>query len=1154
MNTIRAQVVLDGENSGLREAVSGSQKALVQLGETGKKVQILETAIQNAKDARAAMVEAKDTARTLDEQLALAKGAGAGREAIKLLEQALRDANKEVERSEKAWSASREKLDGARKAAAAAGVDTKNLAAEQARLKAETEAATAALAQNTRALEEARKASAEKRAADRAAAEEERRSGEIVEANTRRRLAAQAAMEASTRAYADVGAESRRAAAGMDDFGQASESAGRKSAESSEAISRGVKSISEEIGTLKSVFLGLTAIQGAASSLSGLAATTDAYSNLISKIKLAVGEGQAFEEAFTGIQDVALRTNVSLEATGELFGKLFQTGKVSQAEALRLTEAVNQAVQLSGASAASSEAAVTQLIQGLQSGVLRGDEFNSVMEQAPRLAKALADGLGVTTGELRKMAEAGQLSSETVINALKGQARALETEFSKLPPTIGRAITQLQTKWQLWIGELDQSKGASASVAAGIKSIADNLDTLAASLMNAGQAYLGWKAYNIAAEMLGLRTAVAAVSAATTADTAATAANTVAKAANTAATAANTAAATSNAAARSSVSAYMLTGTTATAANTASTVANTAAQVANNQAKLAAASSAQAAAASAARLSSAFSLMKGLSLAFLVTNLDDIGKGMGDAAAKAMGYGKVIEESERQMRAAEKAAKDMAAADAELAQKKQLAADAALGLSERSKKLVADFSDLTGKGETTAAALEKIGKDLDLSNIKGIAEAGAALDALAQRGKISADQVQDAWEGALKDVDLQAFEVNARAAFDNTEQGARRLAAALEAQLGEALRRTGKDWGSLAGGINDEAQKAINSFDVLAGRVDEIRAKGLDAGTALAASLNQAANAATTEKAVQAVIDRWNDLGNQGLVTGDRLKEGLSKARQQLDELKPGINSLEEAYKLLGITSQESLKKTAEAAREAYEFIKQNGGAIEDQRAAWFKYAEAAKAANGGILPDILKLQNEMYKLGEAGVKAAEKVEGAWDAATDSAKEFSTAAKAATAASPSNGGWATDTNGGIVSAAVMSQDWYAQQLKSAGVDEGMARSYAESTVDIYGRLQNLHGRSLAEVMRAQVDEAKRTADAAAAREKLNSSSSSSASGSAAAGSSSTTGGAVGYGNVVRHEYVVNIPIKTGTAIVKVADQASVDALARALDEAIAAQR
>jgi phage-related minor tail protein len=108
--------------------------------------------------------------------------------------------------------------------------------------------------------------------------------------------------------------------------------------------------------------------------------------------------------------------------------------------------------------------------------VLRGDEFNSVMEQAPRLAKALADGLGVTTGELRKMAEAGQLSSETVIRALQGQARAVETEFGKLPATIGGAITKLQTQWQAWIGDLDQSSGTSAQVAAGIEAIAKNFD------------------------------------------------------------------------------------------------------------------------------------------------------------------------------------------------------------------------------------------------------------------------------------------------------------------------------------------------------------------------------------------------------------------------------------------------------------------------------------------------------------------------------------------------------------------------------------------------------------------------------------------------------------------------------------------------------
>lgn len=768
-----------------------------------------------------------------------------------------------------------------------------------------------------------------------------------------------------------AGDSARTAAGHIDEVGNASERAAGKAAPAHRKISDGVQSISTQLGELKTAYIAWESAQAAMGAAAGLAATADAWANLTARVKMAVGEGDAFKQAFQGVQDVALRTGASLEATGNLFVKLAEAGKqmgIGQAEALRLTETVNQTIQLSGASAQASDAAIQQLIQGLQGGVLRGDEFNSVMEQSPRLAKALADGLGVTTGELRKMADAGQLSSEAVIRALQGQARAVEAEFGKLPLTIGRAITELNTQWQVWLGTMDDSTGTSAQVASAISSLAHNLDLVASSLINAGQAYLGWKAYNIAAEFLALQTAVGTAAAAKVADTAATAANTVATSANAAAVATNTAAQLANAKARqsamaSSVSAYMLTGTAATTADTAAKAANTTATAA-----LAARN--EAAAAAAGRLSGALSLMKGLSFAALVTNLDDIGKWLGQTAAKAMGYGKVIEENERQGRAYERAARDMAAADAEMAQKKQLAADKALGLSKEAKKLVTEFGDLREKGASADEALGKIGKNLDLSNVKGIEDAGAALDALALSGKISAEQVQDAWEDALKDVDLQAFEVQARAAFDSSEQGARRLSAALDAQLGEALRRTGKDWGTLAGGANDAAQKSINSFDVLAGRVDEIRAKGLDAGLALSASLDQAGKAATTEQAARAVLERWEQLGQAGLVTGDRLAEGLAKARRQLDDVTPGINSVEEAMGRLGLKSQDALSKTAASAKEAFEYIKAHGGTLNEQQAAWTRYAEAAKAANGGILPPLLRVQEELNKVGQAGRNA----------------------------------------------------------------------------------------------------------------------------------------------------------------------------------------
>ncbi len=249
----------------------------------------------------------------------------------------------------------------------------------------------------------------------------------------------------------------------------------------------------ESVGnTLRGVAsIGVAGILGSqtAQMLRSVAETADGFANLQSRIKLVTGEGAPFTEAMAGIADIALRTNSNLETSGGLFSRIAAAGKeigVGQKEALALTESINQAVQLSGASATASDAAITQLVQGLQGGVLRGDEFNSVMEQAPRLATALANGLGVTTGELRKMAEAGELSAETVIRAIQSQSATLQKEFGTLPQTVGRALENLNTKWTLFVGNLNSGTGATVSVAAGINALADNLGSLAEMATRAG--------------------------------------------------------------------------------------------------------------------------------------------------------------------------------------------------------------------------------------------------------------------------------------------------------------------------------------------------------------------------------------------------------------------------------------------------------------------------------------------------------------------------------------------------------------------------------------------------------------------------------------------------------------------------------------------
>lgn len=761
-----------------------------------------------------------------------------------------------------------------------------------------------------------------------------------------------------------AGREAAAASRGIEGIGGAAQRAAASAVPAQNAIRDSAQGISNQINLLTKAYLafqGGTALTGAAADLGRIA---DQYANLQARLQLVVGEGEALQVALQGVEDVALSTHTALDSTATLFAKISDAGKalnIGLDGSLALTETIAQAMQIGAQSAQASDAAITQLIQGLQSGVIRGDEFNSIMEQAPRLSKAMADGLGVTTGELRKMAEAGQLTSATVIAALQGQARVIEEEFGKLPATIGRALSDLSTSWTVFIGGADEATGASKAAAEVIESLAKNLDLVASALINSGQAWLGWKAYNIVAEFLALRTAVAGAAVATGTATAATVAN-----------------------------------TTATAANTAAQLANNAARVGGTAAATASSGAVGKLAGALSLVKGLLSLVKGLSLAYLVTNLQDIGEWLGKTAYGFTELAKREKELERETRANAEASKAMAAADAERAQKARLAADAALGLSVRSKQLVGDFEELIKKGEKAGDAIQKLGKDLDVSSINGIAEAGAALDALARKGKLSADQVRDAWLGALPGKDLRAFEAEANAAFDGTAQGAARLAGALDAVLAEAVKRTGKDLSELASGVGVGAQTAINDFDVLLERLDEVEAKGLSVGEVLASSLDQAGKAAGTEAAMRAIVERWEELGKQGLVAGERLREGLDGARARLDELAPGINSVTEAWKALGLKSQEELRRTAETATQAYETILQSGTATPAQIGAAFRrYAETVIEANGGVANHALIIQAAMRGLTIEVDAAGKAIVAAMGSGADETERFGAAAERA---------------------------------------------------------------------------------------------------------------------------------------------------------------
>ncbi|MGL5403403.1 MAG: tape measure protein, partial [Acinetobacter sp.] len=244
--------------------------------------------------------------------------------------------------------------------------------------------------------------------------------------------------------------------------------------------------------------VGAMAALGVGLGVKELAEAADSYAMLSAKIQQSTKDSGNFEQAMAGVHQIALQTNSTLDNTGALFTRLNTVAKdmgQSQQFALDMTSTVTKAIQLGGSSTQEAEAAVQQFIQAMQGGVLRGEEFNSIMEGGYGLAEALAKGLGVTTGELRKMAENGELSAERVLAALAKQKAGVDAQYAELPLTIGNALQKIATQWQILIGEMDQANGASATVAQWLSVLADNMGLLKLIIDDIGNGFTKFGAY-----------------------------------------------------------------------------------------------------------------------------------------------------------------------------------------------------------------------------------------------------------------------------------------------------------------------------------------------------------------------------------------------------------------------------------------------------------------------------------------------------------------------------------------------------------------------------------------------------------------------------------------------------------------------------------
>lgn len=235
--------------------------------------------------------------------------------------------------------------------------------------------------------------------------------------------------------------------------------------------------------TSRTFWAGIVSSGGSylSSGISDVIKYADSYTELQNRIRLVTNSQTAMVAATESVFDISLKTNQAVGATAQIYQRFAQNAdrlNLSQLQVSELTETVAKSVAISGASAGAAEAALMQFGQALGSAELRGDELNSVIEQTQGLADAIAKGLGVTTGELKNLAKAGQLDIHTVIQALVKARDTVDNDFNKRVKTLSMSFTNLETSITKFSGEANSALGVTQKLATGVDFVSDHLQEL----------------------------------------------------------------------------------------------------------------------------------------------------------------------------------------------------------------------------------------------------------------------------------------------------------------------------------------------------------------------------------------------------------------------------------------------------------------------------------------------------------------------------------------------------------------------------------------------------------------------------------------------------------------------------------------------------
>jgi tape measure domain-containing protein len=220
----------------------------------------------------------------------------------------------------------------------------------------------------------------------------------------------------------------------------------------------------------------------------------DTWTDFSARVGLAVKNMDAAPAVMERIYQIAQRTYSALDTTAESFianaNTLRELGRTTR-EQLDYTEALNNALVVSGAKAQRAESVQNALAKAMAAGKLSGENLNTVIQQGGRVAEVLADELGISTLELGRVGQQGKITGDVIYAALTKRLETLRDEADAMPATISDGFLKIRNALTRYIGQLDQASGVSGVFAQGLVFVADNFDSVAAAAAVAGAMLIG---------------------------------------------------------------------------------------------------------------------------------------------------------------------------------------------------------------------------------------------------------------------------------------------------------------------------------------------------------------------------------------------------------------------------------------------------------------------------------------------------------------------------------------------------------------------------------------------------------------------------------------------------------------------------------------